>query len=319
MATQKEVSKELPSIIRVYKDGSVERLFKSPFFPPSLSSSQSQVSSKDITISTNPQISARLYLPNLPPNHSLKLPILVYYHGGAFCIGSAFAFFEHRYLNLLASQAKILIVSVEYRLAPENPLPVAYEDSWVALKFVASHSTAINGGDQEPWLLSHGNFDKLYIGGDSAGANIAHNLVSRAGVENLPNGVEILGAFLSFPCFSGSKPIGSEPIKDFDKSFGRLIWDFVFPEALDGADNPMINPVGEGLAGIGCRKLLVLVAGKDELRDRGVWYCDGVKESGWEGEVELFEVEDEGHCFHVSDLETNNAKVFMKRLASFLV
>ena len=83
----------------------------------------------------------------------------------------------------------------------------------------------------------------------------------------------------------------------------------------------MLNPVGEGklsLAGLACSWLLVCVAGKDELRDRGVWYYDLVKESGWKGEVELFEVEGEDHCYHIfCESETENVKKMIQTLGFF--
>nr|WIV69098.1 PUCXE21 protein [Pyrus ussuriensis] len=322
----KEIASEFLPFIRFYKDGSVERLLDSPYVPPSPNQNpETGVSSKDITISDNPNISARLYLPNLPQNQSQKLPILVYFHGGGFCIESAFSFLDTRYLNRLVSEARVLAISVDYRLAPENPLPIAYEDCWDALRWVASHSSNNDsGGDKEPWLVRYGDFDRLYIGGDSAGGNIAHNMAMKAGVESLCGGVKILGAFLSHPYFWSSKPIGSEPKgEDFEKAVPYLIWDFVYPSAPGGVDNPMLNPAGEGkpsLAGLACSRLLVCVAGKDALRDRGVWYYDLVKESGWKGEVELFEVEGEDHCYHIFCVsETENVKKMIKRLASFLV
>ncbi|KAM2888883.1 hypothetical protein FF1_012546 [Malus domestica] len=325
-SSTKEIASEFLPFIRFYKDGSVERLLDSPYVPPSPNQNpETGVSSKDITISDNPNISARLYLPNLPQNQSQKLPILVYFHGGGFCIESAFSFLDTHYLNSLVSEARVLAISVDYRLAPENPLPIAYEDCWDGLRWVASHSSNNDsGGDKEPWLVRYGDFDRLYIGGDSAGGNIAHNMAIKAGVESLCGGVKILGAFLSHPYFWSSKPIGSEPKgEDFEKAVPYLIWDFVYPSAPVGVDNPMLNPAGEGkpsLAGLACSRLLVCVAGKDELRDRGVWYYDLVKESGWKGEVELFEVEGEDHCYHIfCESETENVKKMIKRLASFLV
>ncbi|CAN1142561.1 2-hydroxyisoflavanone dehydratase, partial [Linum perenne] len=99
------------------------------------------VFSKDVSISDLPKVSARLYLPNSIPQDK-KLPILVYFHGGAFCIESAFSSSHLRYLNSLSAEAHALVVSVEYRLAPEHPLPAAYDDSWAALLWVASHRSA---------------------------------------------------------------------------------------------------------------------------------------------------------------------------------
>lgn len=181
-----DIVTDLSPFIRVYKDGKVERLLGSPFVPACAEDPATGVSSKDVNIS--PQVSARLYLPKAELiEASEKLPILIYYHGGGFCIDNAFDFLCHRYLNLLVSQAKAVGVSVNYRLAPEYPLPAAYEDSWTALTWVASHSVSeIDiGGDKEPWLLNHGNFDKIYLVGDSSGGNIVHNLAIKAGTVKL--------------------------------------------------------------------------------------------------------------------------------------
>ncbi|XP_038719666.1 2-hydroxyisoflavanone dehydratase-like [Tripterygium wilfordii] len=337
----KEIANELVPLVRVYTDGSVERFDGLHYVPPSPNPDpQTGVSSKDITISENPKISARLYLPKIEQQDQ-KLPILVYFHGSAFCVASAFQSAHDPYLNLQVSQAKVVAVSVEYRLAPEHRLPAAYEDSWAALNWVASHSTTQNELDKDPWLLNHGDFDRLYIGGESAGGNIVHNIAIRAGSENLEGNVKILGAFISHSYFWGSKPIGSEndpskpkpyvgsnsisfasdPSLGHDKSFPALVWSFVYPSAPGGLDNPMLNPEGPGapsLAGLGCSRLLIVVAGEDELRDRGVRYHELVKESGWRGELEFHEDEEEHHGFYIVNPDTGKAKNLIKRFADFL-
>ncbi|KAF3457172.1 hypothetical protein FNV43_RR01829 [Rhamnella rubrinervis] len=323
-SSPKEVATEILPYIRVYKDGTVERLLGSPNVPPSPDGDpETGVSSKDITISVLNYTSfpARIYLPDLSQNQNQKLPVLIYFHGGGFCIESSFSFFTHRYLSRLVYEAKVVAVSVEYRLAPENPLPAAYDDCWVALRWAASHSTDTQGFKKELWLTNHGDFGRLYIGGDSSGANIAHDIAIRAGNESLPGGVKLLGAFLGVPYFLGSKPIGSEPIEGFEKSFSYVIWNFVYPSAPGGVDNPKLNTLVAGapsLAGLGCSRLLVVVAENDELRDRGVWYCNGVRESGWEGELEVFETEG-AHTSHILEIDTEIAKTVIKRIASFLV
>ncbi|XP_054805826.1 2-hydroxyisoflavanone dehydratase-like [Prosopis cineraria] len=316
----KEIEIEFPNLIRLYKDGTVERLFGSPIVPPSLHDNDTGVSSKDVVISDDPSISARLYLPRSVQSKVQKLPILVYFHGGGFCLESAFSFLDQRYLNLIAAEANVIAVSVEYRLAPEHRLPAAFEDCWDSLKWVSSHSTPTNAG--EPWLLNHGDFNRVYLGGDSAGGNIVHNIAMRCGAEDLPGGVKLAGGFLSCPFFWGSKPIGSEPKEGHEQSLPLLLWNFLYPSAPGGIDNPAINPTVDGapsLASMGCSKLLVYVCGKDQLRDRVVLYYEAVKESGWKGEVELYEVEGEDHCFHIFNPETDNAKKVFNRLASFLI
>ncbi|XP_040989828.1 2-hydroxyisoflavanone dehydratase-like [Juglans microcarpa x Juglans regia] len=318
----KEVETEFLPFFRVYKDGSVERLLGSPFVPPSPEDPETGVSSKDITISQNPPISARLFRPkHTQPNQ--KLPILVYFHGGAFCIESAFSSDHHQYLNSLVSQGQVVAVSVEYRLAPEHCLPIAYDDGWAALQWVASHSIDNGTVEKEPWLANHGDFKRFFTGGDSAGANIVHNVTMRAGVEGLHGGVRILGAFFTHPFFLGSKPKGSEnsSVEDENPSPSSF-WDYIYPGAPGGIDSPVINPVVPGapsLAGLGCSRLLVSVAEKDGLRDGGVCYYNGVKESGWKGEAELVEVEGEDHAFQIMHFGSANSKNLIKRLASFLL
>ncbi|XP_061354502.1 2-hydroxyisoflavanone dehydratase-like [Gastrolobium bilobum] len=320
ISTDKEIEKELLPLIRVYKDGTVERLLGSPIVPPSPQDPETGVSSKDIIISDNPYLSARVFLPKSDQNQSQKLPIFVYFHGGGFCVESAFSLYCHRYLNILVSQANIIAVSVDYRLLPHHPLPAAYEDGWSTLQWVASHSTN-NPTNTEPWLLNHGDFDKLYIGGDTNGANLAHNLAMRAGTETLPGNIKILGALLCNPFFWGSKPIGSEPVEEHPTSLAIKVWNFVYPDAPGGIDNPMVNPCGPeapGLATLGCSEILVCITGKDEFRDRDILYYESVKKSGWQGEVELFDAGDELHGFQIFNPETDKARVMIKRLASFL-
>nr|XP_016464873.1 PREDICTED: 2-hydroxyisoflavanone dehydratase-like [Nicotiana tabacum] len=171
------------------------------YVPPSPEHSVTGVSSKDLTISSN--LKARIYHPKLSITTAInqKLPILVYYHGGGFCVGSTFSFLSQRYLNLLVSEANIITVSAEYSLAPEHPLHVIYDDSWTALQWVTAHVLENPGLKKEPWLIDHADFRKIFVGGDSAGGNIAHNVILRAGVEGLNGGVKILGGILSFPYF----------------------------------------------------------------------------------------------------------------------
>ncbi|GLT78477.1 hypothetical protein SLA2020_500110 [Shorea laevis] len=318
MAIANEVVTELETLIRVYRDGSVERS-QAPIVPPSLQDPETGVSSKDITISANPPISARIYLPNLSDPSPQKLPVLVYFHGGGFCVESAFNLTETTFTNRLVHRAKVVAVSIEYRLAPEHPLPIAFEDCWAGLQWVAAHAGP-NGINEEPWL-SYADFERLCIGGDSAGASLAHYVVMRAGKECLPNNVKISRAFYTHPYFWGSEAVGSEPTENREKLLPYKVWIYLYSTVPGGVDCPMINPVAPGapsLAVLGCSKLLVSVSEKDLLWSRGISFYNAVKESGWKGEAELIEVEGEGHAFHIVNYESESAKKFIVRLASFL-
>ena len=96
-----------------------------------------------------------------------------------------------------------------------------------------------------------------------------------------------------------------------------LVWNFTYPRAPGGIDNPM-SPGAPSLAGLGCSRVLVAVAEKDELRDRGLSYHEKLRKSTWEGEVELVQG-DGDHGFHILHFESENAKHLIKHMASFLL
>ncbi|KAL5982424.1 hypothetical protein ACLOJK_016495 [Asimina triloba] len=309
-----EIIHDYKPFFRIYKNGRVERFINSGTVPPS--TEPTGVTSKDVVIQADPAIGARLYLPKLadPPQ---KLPILVYYHGGAFCIESAYSPHYQRFLNTLVAQANIVAVSVDYRLAPEHLLPAAYEDCWAALQWVASHAS---GSGPEPWIADHADFSRLIIAGDSAGGNITHNIALRAGREEIGHGVKIDGAMVIHPYFWGAESIGDE------MRFRKLeegkpnVWLFICP-GTSGLDDPRINPMAEGalsLSGLGCVRLLVCVAQLDMFKDRGWLYYRTVEGSGWTGTLDIYPVDEEDHVYHLLRPETDNARLMIKRLSAFL-
>ncbi|KAM0928731.1 hypothetical protein ACQ4PT_002043 [Festuca glaucescens] len=120
-----EIILDAPNFIRVYKSGRVERFLRVDFAPPGTDAATG-VSSKDVPILPIPGMSARIYLPATAPagGHQSKVPVLVFFHGGGFCLGSSFD------ANQLAARASAMVVPVEYRLAPERPVPALYGDGW---------------------------------------------------------------------------------------------------------------------------------------------------------------------------------------------
>lgn len=290
METDGELLHDFSPLFRQYKSGRVERssctttTFPPPFDPAT------GVSSKLAVINPSTPLSACLYLPANPPPAASTLPILLYFHGGAFCIESSFSNTYHPHLTSLSSLARLLIVSVDYRLAPEHPLPAAYDDCWSAVQW--AHSRA------DPWLARFADPRRVFLAGDSAGANIAHRMAVRAGAEG---GLSFEGMALVHPYFWGSEAVGGEGRDRGWREWMDGLWMAVSGGAK-GVDDVWINPMAEErevVRRMGCRRAVVFVAERDPLRERGRAYGEFLRGSGWGGDVEIVETEGEGHVFHL--------------------
>lgn len=102
----------LPWLV-VHTDGTLERLVGNEVCPPGLDL-ETKVLSKDIIIDPKTGLSARIYRPD-PIQPGQKLPLVLYFHGGAFLISSASFPNYHTSLNKLVAQANIIAISVDYR------------------------------------------------------------------------------------------------------------------------------------------------------------------------------------------------------------
>ncbi|XP_031497189.1 probable carboxylesterase 12 [Nymphaea colorata] len=321
MDSSVELIAEVHGFIRLHKDGRVERLNGNERVPPSTDHHPTGVSSKDVLIDPGTGLSARLYLPPLSGNHHRR-PLLIYFHGGGFFIQSAFSPFYHNYVNSLVAESGAVAVSVEYRLAPEHPVPACHHDCWVAFQWVARQT----GPGAEPWIADHADLGRIVLAGDSAGANLVHHVAMGAGGASAVHGsgppiedpVKIQGIILVHPYFWSSTRLDEELPESVE--LVELIWKLACP-ASPGVDDPIMNPLAVGspsLSGLGCRRVLVAIAGKDFLRGRGRWLYEALTASGWKGEAEVEEVEGEEHVFHLFRLEDEKAKLLLKRFASFI-
>ncbi|KAF9587624.1 hypothetical protein IFM89_004456 [Coptis chinensis] len=329
-STPADVLWEYDPFIRTFKDGRRLRIRPDVFTRPTC------VNSKDILITPEHSavtiensnifcqesvLSARLYLPKGANIYS-KLPLLIYFHGGGFCIESAFCATYHNYLNYLVEKANVVAVSVNYRRASEFPVPFAFEDSWTAVRWVFAQQPKEFSPPQEQWLRDYANFDKVYMAGDSAGATITHNMAVRAGTDPKFNG-KFSGILVVHPYFLGSQPIPGEGSEMDDM---LKLW-FAIQTTRTGCedpslDDPLINPIKDpNFSKLAPKRVLVCVAEKDGLVHRGKLYYDELMKSEWVkggGVVELFESFGEGHVFHTSKLISAKADELMKKDAKIL-
>nr|BAM20982.1 tuliposide A-converting enzyme [Tulipa gesneriana] len=305
-ALDDEIVLDLKPFLIIYKSGRIERFLGTTVIPAC-----PEVATKDVVIDPATGVSVRLYLPNVVDLPSKKLPVLVYFHGGGFVIENTGSPNYHNYLTLLAAKAGVLIVSINYRLAPEYPLPASYDDCMAGFNWVVSHSA---GPALEPWLAQHGDFSQILLSGDSAGGNVTHYVAMRADA-----GV-IEGVAIVHPYFLGSEPVGNEINDPANIEFHDKLWRLAAPDT-EGLDDPLINPVAPGapsLAGLKCKRAVVFVSGNDFLVERGRMYYEALVKSGWRGEAELVQHEGVGHVFHLSDYSGDISVAMMTKLIAFL-
>ncbi|KAE9589610.1 hypothetical protein Lal_00000362 [Lupinus albus] len=200
------------------------------------------------------------------------LPVIIFFHGGSFAHSSANSAIYDTLCRRLVPLCKAVVVSVNYRRAPENRYPCAYDDGWTALKWVNSRS----------WLQSKDKKVHIFMAGDSSGGNIVHHVALRA----VESGIQVLGNILLNPLFGGQERTESEKRLD-GKYFVRLTdrdwyWRAFLPEGED-RDHPACNPFGpkgRNLEGIAFPKSLVVVAGLDLVHEWQLAYAKGLEKAG---------------------------------------
>src|SRR5690606_27666356 len=112
---------------------------------------------EDLRLSVkNGSIAARFYC-----NSEAPLAVLVWMHGGGFVLGNIASY--DNFCRQLARRTHAVVFSVEYRLAPEYPFPIPLDDAISAITWIATEGEAIFGTAKIP----------LFVGGDSAGGNLA--------------------------------------------------------------------------------------------------------------------------------------------------
>lgn len=318
------VVEEIEGLIRVYREGHVER----PQIVPCVTSAlplELGVTSRDIVIDKFTNIWARFYVPAVC--HA-KLPLLIYFHGGGFCVGSAAWSCYHEFLARLSAKAGCLIMSVNYRLAPENPLPAAYEDGLKALLWLKEQ--ALRGAGE--WWSRLCDFSKIFLAGDSAGANIAHTVATRLGSNRAleamalkPLGLK--GTILMQPFFGGEVRTHSEsymvqpPRSVLSLAVSDTYWRLALPDGAN-RDHPWCNPLSKGsskLEDVWLFPTMVCISEMDILRDRSLKFCKVLVRAGKRAEYIVYK--GVGHAFQVlsrSPLSETRTLEMMAHIKAFI-
>ncbi len=240
------------------------RLLKAPpEMLPDLRIEERTVGYGDLT-----DIPVRIYWPPMAAHDNL--PVVVFYHGGGWCIGDLET--HDPVARAHAVEAEAIVVSVDYRLAPEHPFPAGIDDSWAALRWVGEHAAEL-GGDP----------DRIAVAGDSAGGNISA-VMTHLARDN--DGPQLVFQLLWYPSLTADLSLPSHtenadaPILDRDVIEAFVSWyvpdtDISDPKALPTTLAPANATDLSGLP-----PAFVGTAEHDPVRDDGARYAELLRAAG---------------------------------------
>lgn len=217
-------------------------------------------------------VPVRLYWPS---EGAEGLPVVLFMHGGGFVL---FGLDSHDALARdLCAGAGAIVVSVDYRLAPEHPYPAAVDDAYAALLWVHENAVSL-GGDPA----------RLGVAGDSAGGNLAAVTCLRSRDEKGP---ALSHQLLIYPVTDAAQNTGSYAVHAEDGFLTAKamawFWRQYLGEDADAA-HPYVSPLrAPDLSGL--PPACVITAGHDPLRDEGEAYAIRLAEHGVAAEVHRFD------------------------------
>lgn len=206
-------------------------------------------------------VSVRVYC----PDGADGLPVLVYAHGGGFVFCDVDS--HDGLCRSLANLTPAVVVSVDYRLAPEHAWPTAAEDVYAVTRWVADHAAEL-GGDPA----------RIVVGGDSAGGNLA---AVTALMARDRGGPDLAAQLLLYPVIAAE--FDTESYRLFGSGYYnprpalQWYWDQYVPDTAD-REHPYASPLNASLVGL--PPAVVVLAGHDPLRDEGMAYADALSAAG---------------------------------------
>ncbi|MEU2120469.1 alpha/beta hydrolase [Nocardia niwae] len=217
-----------------------------------------------------PEVRVRIYR---PASATQAAPIVLFCHGGGFVICSLDS--HDRFCRAMAVGADAIVVSVDYRQAPEHRFPAAAEDAYAALCWVAAHAAAL-GGDPS----------RLVVAGDSAGGNLAAVTALLARDRGGPG---IAGQLLLYPMLDPACATASyrENADGYFTTAAHLRWFWrQYLGRGDGTD-PYVNPLNAELSGL--PPAHIVTAEFDPLRDEGEDYGRRLRQAGVAAEIHRYD------------------------------
>lgn len=210
------------------------------------------------------RLPARVYRPSSEGPH----PTVVFFHGGAWFFGGPDS--HDPVCREICRQVDVVVVAVDYRLAPEHPFPAAVEDCAAVTRWCAEHVADL-GGDPE----------RIAVAGDSAGGNLAAVVAQEfAGADEGP---ALAGQLLIYPATDVSKDYPSRELYSEGYFLDQGILDMATCYVTDLAQivDPRVSPILHQKLGI-LPPTVVVTAEFDPIRDQGEAYADALDAAGVE-------------------------------------
>ncbi len=207
------------------------------------------------------ELGARLYVP-----HEETTALLVYFHGGGFVVCDLDT--HDNTCRLLASRAGVRLLSVDYRLAPEHRFPAAIDDAFAAFRFAVEHAAEL-GCDP----------DRIAVGGDSAGGNLAAGVARLAALDGGPAPAFQL-LFYPWLDLTAKRPSYRLFGEGFFLTEAELDWYGAHYAPSDAdAHDPRCSPLlADDWAG--AAPAYIAAAGFDPLRDEGEEFALRLRQAG---------------------------------------
>lgn len=240
------------------------------------------------------------------PDDKKIFPLFIFFHGGGFIMGSI----ETHDVNCrtIANIAKCKVISVEYRLAPENPFPDGLTDCYGTVKWAYNNAEELS--------IDRKN---ITLGGDSSGGNLAASVSTMSRDNKYPI---IAKQVLMYPVIGYFRKYLKSPYKSIEenKDYGPTsesmdrYWRYYIQN-----DSKKNNPYASLMSSKNLRglpKTFIITGQYDALRDEGEMYGEKLKESGVNVTVKRYDGVIHGFLSFFKDI--NQAKDAYKRIASFI-
>lgn len=235
------------------------------------------VSQRQIPGFNNVHIRVVVYTPNsaTAATTTNPLPVIVYYHGGGWVIGSP-EVYEYS-ARSLAERVNAIVVSVDYRLAPENKFPTAHNDAYAAYEWVRNNAASIGG-----------NPAKVAVAGESAGGNMAITVSMMARDRKITLPTHILSVFPvanndlnteSYNKYANAKPLNRPLVQYFTNNY--------FNSPTDG-ESPLISLIDAGTNLGGLPPTTIIAAEIDPLQTEGMQLRDKLQAQGVQVTYKLY-------------------------------